>query len=295
MKIGIDLGGSHIAVGIVTEQGKSIAKKEENINFMKYNKETLKPFIRGRIQSLMNVVLKELQIPIFTVKTIGIGVPGIIQENKIQTCTKYHIFHWDLAKELEEQYHIPVKIQNDAICAAKAEKKYGNLQEVKKAVFLCLGTGIGGATIVEDTILPSEYGHLILQEGGRKCHCGKKGCFETYSSMKAFKNGLIEKLQLKETTSSEQLLEILEKQSNKGEINTYLEEYLDTLLAGIVTIIKMVKPELICLGGSFVYFEKFLYHRLQEKALEKKQEIGEIKFTLAKLGNTAGIIGATLE
>ena len=190
MKIGIDLGGSHIAVGIVTEEGKLLAKQEKNLIFEQNDNENIQEQIRDSMLSLINSVLKEIQIPIFIIEEIGIGIPGIVQNNMIIKCDKYKIQNWNLSKEIEEHYGVPVKIANDALCAAKAEKEYGNLKDSKKAVFLCLGTGIGGATIIENNIYSSEYGHMVIQKEGIKCHCGKKGCYETYSSMKAFKEGL---------------------------------------------------------------------------------------------------------
>lgn len=121
MKIGIDLGGSHIAVGIVTEEGKLLTKQEENGIFLK--EENKAQFIRDSMVSLINCALRELQIPSFMIEEIGIGIPGIVKENKIIKMKKYGIEEWDLAKELEAHYQIPVKLQNDALCSAKAEKQ----------------------------------------------------------------------------------------------------------------------------------------------------------------------------
>ena len=129
MKIGIDLGGSHIAVGVITEKGKIIQKEEQNIIYSK--EEDIKQIIVDKILSLINSVLRISQIPIFVIEEIGIGVPGIIENNIVKKCDKYKIYNWNLAKILEEHYQIPVKLQNDALCAAKAEKEYGNLKEWK--------------------------------------------------------------------------------------------------------------------------------------------------------------------
>lgn len=292
MKIGIDLGGSHIAVGIVTEDGKLLKKQEKVISFVEKNE--IKEKIRDSILSLINQVLRELQIPIFIIEEIGLGIPGIVRDNYIVKCEKFGIYNWDLAKELEEHYQIPVKIHNDALGAAKAECEYGNLKNIKKAVFLCLGTGIGGATILENNIFPSEYGHMIIKKDGKECHCGKKGCFETYSSMKAFKEGMIELLGLNEQTTSEELLIILKKEQQNKELNQYIDDYTYTFLIGLSNIINIINPEVICIGGSFVYFEDILYKRLLEKANLLTYQFEKPKFVLAKLQNDAGIIGATL-
>ena len=93
----------------------------------------------------------------------------------------------------EQRKNIPIKIKNDAKCAALAENKYGSLKDYKRSIFIGLGTGIGGAVIVDDKLLDTgdlpgcEIGHMIIQKDGLECKCGKKGCFEKYASMKAFK------------------------------------------------------------------------------------------------------------
>lgn len=292
MKIGIDLGGSHIAVGIVTQEGNLLVSQEENISVI--NNENVKQLIRDKILSLISCVLKQMQLQISSIKEIGIGIPGIVKENIIEKCEKYGIYNWDLAREIEEIYKIPVKLQNDALCAAKAEYKYGNLKDVKKAVFLCLGTGIGGATILGNNIFPSEYGHMVINLEGTKCHCNKKGCFETYSSMRAFKIGMIELLRLDKNTKSQELLKILREQKDNNVLNNYIDKYINNLSIGISNIINIISPEKICIGGSFTYFEDILFVRLIEKINNMKYQFETPQMVLAKLENRAGIIGATL-
>lgn len=170
----------------------------------------------------------------------------------------------------------------------------GNLKDSKKAVFLCLGTGIGGVTLIEDTLIPSEYGHMTIEKEGKLCHCGKKGCFELYSSMQALKKGMIEQMNLNPNTTSEQLLAILKKEKQNEELNYYIDNYIQTLLIGISNIVNIINPERICIGGSFTYFEDILYKRLLEKALTTTYQFEKPEIVLAKLQNTAGIIGATI-
>ena len=292
MKIGIDLGGSHIAVGVVTDDGKILAKKQENLNIS--SKENMKELIRDKIISLINSVLKELQMPTFVIEKIGIGVPGIVKENIIEKCEKYGIYNWDLANELTEIYGISVNVQNDALSAAKAEVLYGNLKDLSKAVFMCLGTGIGGSIIVENNVFPSEFGHMIIEENGRMCHCKRKGCFETYSSMKVFKEGIIELLNLNKETKSEEILNILNYEKENKELNKYIDEYLEKFLIGLTNIINILNPDTICIGGSFVYFEEVLYKRLLEKVDNLTYQFNKPKIVLAKLKNDAGIIGSTI-
>ena len=293
LKIGIDLGGSHIAVGIITEKGRIIQKEEQNIIYSK-EREDIKQIIFNKILSLTNSVLKSSQVPIFVIEEIGIGVPGIIENNIVKKCDKYKIYNWDLAKILEEYYQIPVKLQNDALCAAKAEKEYGNLKEGKRGVFICFGTGIGGATIIKEEVIPSEFGHMVIEKDGNLCNCGKRGCFETYSSMNAFKNKIIEVLGINVDATSEDILKFLIKNKDDESANKYIDEYINTLCIGLSNIINIINPEQICIGGSFTYFEDILYKRLLEKVQLISYQFDKPKIVLAKLKNDAGIIGAIL-
>lgn len=290
MKIGIDLGGSHISVGIITEDGKILTKQEEIINAS--NKENIKGLIRDRILFLINYVLKEVQVPIFIVEKIGIGVPGIVENNKIIKCDKYEIYDWDLAKELEEFYKIDVTVENDAICAARGELLFGSLKETSKSVFICLGTGIGGANIINDSIMPAEYGHMTIKENGKLCNCKNKGCFEMYASMRAFKTGMIELFGLKDDISSEELLTILKNQKDNIKLNMYIDEYISNLSVGIRNIANIMNPEKICIGGSFVYFKDIVYTRLVKNLEKMNYQFEMPKIVLAELKNDAGIIGA---
>lgn len=292
MKIGVDIGGSHIAVGIVSENGKILSKQEKDISFVNIDKEKIKQEIRDNIVSLINAVLKQMQLPIFIIEEINIGFPAIVEENIIKKCDKFAIFNWNLAEELEEHYKITVKLQNDAIYAAIAEKTYGSLQESNRAVFLCLGTGIGGATIIENKVFPSEYGHMIIERNGLKCNCENKGCFENYCSMKNFKDKIIEILKLEKEVNPKELKEILIKEQKNEKINNYINEYVNTLAIGICNIANIFNPEKICIGGSFAYFEQILYKKLLEQIDTYSYKFNKPKIVLAKLGNDAGIIGA---
>lgn len=292
MKIGIDLGGSHIAVSIITEEGRILEKQEENIIIS--NKENIKEIIIEKIIRIINNTLRNAQIPSFVIEEIGIGVPGIIENNVIKKCDKYKIYNWDLAEILEKHYQVSVKIQNDALCAAKAEKEYGNLKDIKRGVFICFGTGIGGATIINEEVISSEFGHMIIQKDGNLCNCGRRGCFETYSSMRAFKKEIVEVLEINVEATSEEILNFLIKNKEDENVNKCIDEFINTLCIGLSNIINIINPEEICIGGSFTYFEDILYKRLLEKAQLISYQFDKPKIVLAKLKNDAGIIGATL-
>lgn len=207
----------------------------------------------------------------------------------------------DLKKILNDYYDVKVNIKNDAKCACLAEKKYGVLQEFDDCVFICLGTGIGGAIVYNGKLVEpkmasgAEFGHMIIKKDGLECKCGNKGCFEKYASMKSFKNNVINILNLDKNISSKDLLDIvLSKSNSNNALCDYIDEYIDNLILGISNIVNIIEPEAICLGGGFVYFEKILYTRLIENINNNKYKFNVPKIVLAKLGNDAGIIGACL-
>ena len=304
MKLGIDLGGSHISVGIISEKLKIVAKREKDIEniFKIENIEERKEYIINTIKNLISEVLKDVGAPSCVISQIGISTPGKVRKNVIYEMYNLGIKEFNLPEELEKYYGAEVKARNDAKCAALAEKEIGSLKQYDDCIFLCLGTGIGGATFLEGKLLEyhkeegSEYGHMIIQKGGRECKCGNKGCFEKYASMKAFKEGFIQLLDLREDITSEMLLQILKEnvEENDKKVNEYIDEYIDYLLTGISNIVNIIRPEAICIGGSFVHYREILYMRLIEKIKENKYNAHMPIIILAELKNDAGVIGSQI-
>lgn len=301
MKIGIDLGGSHIAIGVINNKGKIIEKFEKRIlnSEKKQIEETIEKNIFEQIKNLSKK---------YKIEKIGIAAPGTIQDDKILRAYNLGIEkEYEIIKQLSKKIKVPIKIRNDAKCAALAENKYGCLKGYKRSLFLTLGTGIGGAVIINDKLLDAgdlpgcEVGHMIIEKGGLLCSCGKFGCWQQYASMKALKNNLRKVLNCDEQTDSKQLLNILrninEEDKNYLHINNIIEQYIENLSIGISNLINIFEPEIVGIGGSFVYFKDILLEKLEKNLLD-----GELLFNLrdninietAILENDAGIIGAVL-
>lgn len=134
---------------------------------------------------------------------------------------------------------------------------------------------------------------MVIEKDGIPCFCGRNGCFERYASMKVFKNNLREALGLDETTRGQELFEIIRKNKPENKdfqvIENVVSEYIENLSVGLLNLIRIFEPEIIGIGGSFVYFEEVLLPRLREKVNRE-----DIKIETAILGNDAGIIGAVL-
>lgn len=295
MKIGIDMGGSHVAIGIVNENGKIIEKSEKDIK-------TVGDQAKAEISTYIIEIISKIKEN-HNIEKIGIGSPGTPRDGVLTNLINLKIKEFDISSILMEHFDIPVLLKNDAKCAGLAEKTYGALKEYQDAVFLCLGTGIGASVFMNAKELKPiqnpgmEIGHMVIDKNGIKCNCGKTGCFETLCSVKRLKDKLIDEMNLSKEVSSKELLEILKWRAKEENIKKILEEYIDNLNIGLSNIIDIFAPQAICLGGGFVYFEEILYKPFLEKYYNErksfyKDRIPDIK--LALLGNDAGIIGATI-
>ena len=294
MKIGIDLGGSHISIGVIDNKGFIIEKAERRI--LAKEKDNIKEIIETYIIKNVKDYSEKYKI-----SKIGIAVPGTICNKKIIKSVNLGIENYQLVDNLKKEIKIPIKIRNDAKCAALAESKFGALKNYKRSIFLTLGTGIGGAVIIGGELLETgnlpgcEFGHMIIQKDGIKCNCGKNGCFEKYSSMKAFKTKLRNELGLDETTRGQELLDMIRKNGDNPKIRKVVNEFIDYLGIGISNLINIFEPEAVGIGGSFVYFSDIFIEKLKiniqnNNLLFNRRD--EIIIVPAALGNDAGIIGS---
>jgi glucokinase len=237
------------------------------------------------------------------VEEIGIASPGLISKNSIVKASNLGLDEFYICEKLEERLGIKVKIRNDAKCSALAEMKYGALKGYKDAVYICIGTGIGGAAFLNGKMLEPngfagfEFGHMVIVKDGRKCSCGKKGCFETYASIKALKSRVTKILGERPDVTGQYLREELLIKDNPL-VQLEVEDFINSLKIGIGNLIDIFEPEAICLGGSFAYYEgNPILDRLKAKlnetdttfTISKKPEI-----VIAKYKNDSGMIGATL-
>ncbi len=300
MKIGIDLGGSHIAIGIVDNKGKILEKVEKRIT--KAEKNNIKKVIEEYIIEKTGMFLQQYKIT-----EMGIAIPGTVKNKTVVKSVNLGLKNYEIVKNLQEKIQLPINIRNDTKCAALAENVYGALKSYDRSIFLTLGTGIGGAVIIHNELLDAgelpgcEFGHMLIEKNGNLCKCGKRGCWETYASMKVFKDKLREILHLDERTSGKELLDILRKMDNNDpkyiQINHLIEQYVEDLSIGISNLVNIFEPEAIGIGGSFVFYEEIFLDKLKTKLLKDNllfNERKEINIQTAILDNDAGMIGAIL-
>ena len=293
MRIGIDLGGSHIGIALIEN---NIIKEKIEIELEK--KENIVLYIMNILDYYISKFKEDNNIEL-----IGIASPGNPNNSDfcITNIVNLGIERLDL-NNIVEKYKIPIKLKNDSKAAGLAEFKYGSLKEYEDAVFLCLGTGIGSAVFLNGRLLEAnkyvgfELGHIVIDRNGLQCNCGKKGCFETYCSIKRFKENAKKILKIEEIPS-EELLEKIKENIEDKEISRLIEEYIDNLIIGLSNVIDIFEPEAISLGGSFVFFKDIFYTKLVSEINKRryafnKESIPEV--VLAELKNDAGMLGAIL-
>ncbi len=298
MKIGIDIGGSHIGIGLVENDGTIVFEKETFIKDKTDIENKIEKYITENVVGILQA---------YGVNQIGIAVPGTVTDKKIIKAVNLGIENYELGTIIQENllklgYTIDVKLKNDGKCAALAEQKYGALQGYDNSIFLCIGTGVGSAVIFNGKLLEPknvpgfEFSHTIIHKNGALCNCGKRGCFEVYASLKRFKEKLVKEFNL-DSLDGECVREFIRQNPDNSTLKYMLNNYIEDLSIGISNIINIFEPEAICLGGSFAEYEDILYQPLKKALLSGNLLFNkrcDIIIKLAELKNDAGIIGATL-
>ncbi len=298
MKIGIDIGGSHIGIGLVENNGNIVFEKETFIKDKTDIENKIEKYITENVIGILQA---------YGVNQIGIAVPGTVTDKKIIKAVNLGIENYDLGTIIQEKllklgYTVDVKLKNDGKCAALAEQKYGALQGYDNSIFLCIGTGVGSAVIFDGKLLEPknvpgfEFSHTIIHKNGALCNCGKRGCFEVYASLKRFKEKLVKEFNLN-SLDGECIREFIRQNPDNSTLKYMINNYVEDLSIGISNIINIFEPEAICLGGSFAEYEDILYQPLKKALLSGNLLFNkrcDIIIKLAELKNDAGIIGATL-
>lgn len=301
MRIGIDIGGSHVATGLVGKNGSLVSKESRDINISNIKDEKrVENLLLEIIENEIATLLGKNDFTVADISKIGVAVPGSPKRTYIRNLVNLHIKEFNLGEKLKDKYKVNVNIKNDGKCAGLAEKKYGSLKKYSDCIFLCIGTGVGSAVFLDNELLESkqnpgfEFGHMVIEKNGRKCNCGKNGCFETYASMKRFKAEAIRTFKMNETTEAEEVQRFIRENINKKNVHEFVEEYLENVSVGLSNLITIFEPQAISFGGSFSYYCDIFLPILKEK-LEKLKFNKDTKTDLvtAKLKNDAGIIGAT--
>jgi len=308
-RIGIDLGGTNIAVGVCDEEYNIVGRASTKTNLPRPAEEIAADMVKASKEALANAGLT-----LDDVAAVGIGAPGSIdpENGLIRYANNLGFRNVPMVELVSKGLGKPVSIENDANAAALGEALAGAAKGKKDAVAITLGTGVGGGIIIGGKIYTgfnyagAELGHIVIEKGGWPCTCGRKGCFEAYSSA----TGLIKMtLEAMEADKSSKMWEICGGDTKKVGGRTafdaaragdkagqsVVDRFIDYLACGIASIVNIFQPEVLCIGGGVSHEGEYLLAPLR-KIVEREQyipeEVPKTQIVAAKLGNDAGIIGA---
>ena len=307
--IGIDLGGTNIVAGVVDENYNIISKASTKTNCPRPEKEIADDMAKMALQAVKNANLE-----ISDIEWIGIGTPGIANSATgiIERANNLGFVNTPMVKYIKETIDKPVFIENDANAAAYGEFVAGAAKEARNAICVTLGTGVGAGIIIDGKIYSgsnyagAEIGHTVIEVDGAECSCGRKGCFEAYSSA----TGLIRmSKEAMEKNPDSIMNKMAQEKGGKVTARTsfdamragdksakeVVDKYIKYLAAGITNTINIFQPDILCIGGGVCNEGDPLL--LPVKALVENEDFAKnsekrTEIVIAKLGNDAGIIGA---
>ncbi len=308
-RLGIDLGGTNIAAGVVDEN-YSIVRK---ISLPTPTKSA--DAVADAIAKAVNIILSEEKLTLRELDGIGIGAPGIVDAEKgvIDYVCNLPMEYYPLAAEVAKRIGAEegvVKLENDASAAALGEMLAGSGKGMKEFMLVTLGTGVGGGIISGGRLLPSfnhaggEIGHTVIVADGEKCACGRKGCAEAYCSASALarmgREAAVANGEKTLLTASVTEAKAVFDAADLGDTvaKSVLDSYFKYVAVMLANFINIFQPEAIAIGGGVsgageklmdplnrLIFPDMIYNRNQPKSMYTK-------LVTATLGGDAGIIGA---
>lgn len=309
--LGIDLGGTNIAVGLVDENLEIVLKDSVKTLTSRPTSEII-----DDMASLCKSLVERAGITFDEVEYLGVAAPGSIDpvNGIVRYSNNVKMSNYPLADELRSRLPIrKVYLENDANAAALGEAKAGAGKGYSNLVMITLGTGVGGGIVIDGKLYSgfnhcgAELGHTVIEVDGRLCSCGRKGCFEAYSSATGLVNMTKEKMTEDKNSLMWKLVNNnLEKvngrtafdAAKKGDESglAVVNMYIKYLACGLTNLVNIFQPEVLCIGGGVCgegdYLLKPLVEivRKSEYGAENQTNFSQIK--IAELGNNAGIIGA---
>lgn len=309
-RIGIDIGGTGIQSGIVTDDGRIIEKISIKTRIDLPFEDQIRLLAESLKQLIANAGLSEEDI-----SSVGVGIPGIAdaKTGDIIKCTNMNWHYLPFRTEFQKWINKPVLIDNDANVAALAESVAGISAGSSSSVFVTIGTGIGSGIILNGKIwsgahgIGGELGHTIIRLDGDECSCGNHGCLERYCSANALirmakehigehPDSVIMKYSQNDPEKINAKIIIDAARENDPYASLVYEYYVSCVAQALANIVNFIDPEIIVIGGGVSKAGSFLLDAIREKVpdyvLFNTLPLPEIK--LATLGPEAGIIGAAM-
>ena len=309
-RIGIDVGGTNVKIALVDDSGKIIYS-----NSVPTRAEMGYEYTVNNIKQAIYDLMKETKLTAKDIEGIGFGFPGQVDYKSGIVRLAPNIPGWvevPIAKMIEDEFHIPTRVDNDVRCAALGELKYGAGKGCENLLCITVGTGIGSGLIVNGKLVrgasnaAGEIGHIKLQiHDGPICGCGDTGCMEAFASGPAIVAMAEEYILGGKSTKYREMANggditpfIVAEAAKAGDpvakrIFARIGEYIGI---GMASVVNLLNPEKIIIGGGVADAGDILLEPLKETLKKRAMKIaGEtVEVVPAQLGNTAGVIGASL-
>lgn len=308
-----DLGGTNMRTALMNDRGEILAHMRKSTNA-----DMGKDKVIEKLITTLKATASKHNTPLRKIEGIGIGFPGPVDVELGVVLSPPNMKGWinvPLKDIMEEEFKMPVIIENDANAAAIGEHWMGAGKGMKNLVCITLGTGVGGGIVLNDKIwhgatgIAGEIGHTTIIRNGLKCNCGNRGCLEAYASAtgmvrmmhKALLMGGMDKQSLSVMPVDEEKLNKdgskyiseLAAKGNKIALSV-IKEMIQILGIAIVNIVHILNPEIIVISGGVTNMGSKLFEPLREevkkRAFEKAVEY--LRIVPARLGENAGVIGA---
>ena len=314
--IGVDLGGTNIAIGIVNEQYEIVKKGSTPTK-----PERGADAIIEDMAALAKRLIADMGITLDEIEWAGVATPGTANSatGVVEYANNIPFLNYPLADKLSALLGgKPVYIENDANSAAKAEALAGVAAGAPISVMITLGTGLGGGIVIDGKVYSGfnfaggELGHTVIENGGRQCSCGRKGCWEAYSSATGLvnitKDRVLEARAAGRKTSIDDMIgNDLSRVSARTAFAAMkagdelaaeiVDEYISYLACGISNTINLFHPNVLSIGGGVCNEGDYLLRPLFDKVWAhtySREGEPRCEIKIAKLGNDAGIIGAAV-
>lgn len=304
MYLGIDIGGTSVKIGLVTNEGEVLYSDNYNVSFDNYETP-----IFETVKSSIEIFLNKNSIKRQELKGIGVSATGQINSNTGTVVgVGGNIKNWcgaEIKKELEEIYNVKTTVINDANSMVIGEQWIGKGKDYRNIIGITIGTGVGGGIIVDSKILlgnigiGGEIGHFSINYEGKDCTCGNRGCYEQYASMTA----LIKEVKKNYNSidnfnynvneiNGKIIFDEIEKGNEKLEI--IIKGWIQKIGQGLVSLGHIFNPEIIIIGGAVSKQEKLFIDPLRKYVLNQVMSrfAENLKIEAAELENQAGLVGA---
>lgn len=305
--IGVDIGGTKINFGVIGRKGNILCSR--TLPSMAMEKAVMQQVFKG-VDGLFGQVAEEFKG--VNIKGIGVGCAG-----QINNSTGAVHFATDLIpgftgtpirELLQKRYSLPGFVDNDVNVLALSEKYLGEGSDSKCLICIALGTGVGGAVMLDGKIMhgalggAGEIGHMSVNFKGPECNCGNYGCLEMYASGTGISRRMLERMELegtdKEETGGIDSREVVSRWLKGDKLaSKVMEETIEALGTGIASLIHIFNPDRIILGGGVAEVGEPLMKLLREVVLRRSMKsmnsIAVIKS--APMGNQSGMIGAAMQ